>query len=534
MAETWRRTVLTFEAAREYADPVRDCAVVATFAGPSGEEILREAYWDGGRTYRVSFAPTVPGSWNWSLAAPADSGLDGLFGTLEAEPYRGELPIYRHGFLRVAENRRHLTYADGTPFLWLGDTHWAFATGERWEESNHPAMGSMFRGMVDRRAEQGFSVCQANLRANEADDRYWLDPDAEKPVPNVAFYQQELDRRMAYVADAGLVNALGFAWYDELLQPNGMERMKTLARYVVARYGALPVVWTLAGEVAGYDPAHREELIAGWDEVARVIESCDGYGHLQTAHYTTRRPMEEYYQDASWHDLTLGQAGHGDYLVGEGDYREFFSAHHEKPFVEGEAMYEGCSTLEENGSRQVTPAMVRRVAYMVMQLGGCGYTYGAQGIWDCVWDEAFFEDPANDVLVGMFNRFHWTWRDGIDAPGAVQLGHWKRFYEDVRFWELAPYERPGANGARWRKQPMATVSEQCDRIAAYYTEAARKPLRVEGLAAGEWTWRWFDSRTGEWGEPCSIALDGTWTLPPRPDCNDWCLTASKTERDKML
>lgn len=526
MAETWRQTTLTFEAAREYADPVRDCAVIATFAGPHGEEILREAYWDGGATYRVSFAPTCPGSWSWRVAAPADSGLDGLLGTLDVDLYAGDLPIYRHGFLRVSDNGRYLTYADGTPFLWLGDTHWAFSFLERWDESNHPAFASMFRGIVDQRVGQGFTVYQANLKADDGASLFWIDPEGDKAVPNVAFYQQELDRRMQYVADAGLVNALGLAWYGELLRPNGLERMKTLARYVVARYGALPVVWTLAGEVAGYDPARRDELIAGWREVAREIERCDAYGHLQTAHYTTRRPMETYYQDESWHDFTLGQAGHGDYRVGEGDYREFFSEHAGKPFVEGESFYEGCSTLEEHGSRPVTPDMVRRVAYLVMQLGGCGYTYGAQGVWDCVWDETYFDDPASDVAVGMFNRGHRTWKDGIDAPGAVQLGFWKRFYEDVRFWELAPYAEPGANPARWRKQPMVTVSERGDRLVAYYTEAARKPLTVEGLEPGEWTWRWFDPRTGVWGDPVSVALDGTWTLPTRPDWQDWALIAS--------
>lgn len=62
-------------------------------------------------------------------------------------------------------------------------------------------MTSQFRGMVDLRAEQGFTVYQTNLRSDMgAGDRYWIDGGMAKgveDVPNVAFYQRELDRRMA-------------------------------------------------------------------------------------------------------------------------------------------------------------------------------------------------------------------------------------------------------------------------------------------------------------------------------------------------
>ena len=45
-----------------------------------------------------------------------------------------------------------------------------------------------------------------------------------------------------------------------------------MARYMMARYGALPIVWTLAGEVAGYAPdPMRSRLIHDWREVALYI-----------------------------------------------------------------------------------------------------------------------------------------------------------------------------------------------------------------------------------------------------------------------
>lgn len=75
----------------------------------------------------------------------------------------------------------------------------------------------MFRGMADRRAAQGFTVYQTNLRSDPAfggnpsadrqTSRYWV-KDQLGTLPDVEFYQTELDRRMYYLADLGLVNAL--------------------------------------------------------------------------------------------------------------------------------------------------------------------------------------------------------------------------------------------------------------------------------------------------------------------------------------
>lgn len=300
-AEMWRPVILTFESACSFDNPFLDVEIWAEFTGPSGRVIRREAYWDGERIYRVSFAPTELGAWSYVIEAPEQTGLNGRTGNVEAVPYEGELDLYRHGFIRVADDSRMFAYSDGTPFFWLGDTHWEFAYRESWDTSNHPGMTSQFRGMVDLRVEQGFTVYQTNLRSDMgAGDRYWIDGGMAKgveDVPNVAFYQRELDRRMAYIADAGLVNALGQAWAFAILGEHAVEHQKHLARYLVARYGVYPMVWTLAGEVAGYRKEGRAAMLDGWREVALEIEARDGYGHLATAHYTNERPFADYYQD---------------------------------------------------------------------------------------------------------------------------------------------------------------------------------------------------------------------------------------------
>ncbi len=113
--------------------------VCATFTGPDGRTITREAFWDGGSTWRLRFAPTADGRWTWRTECSADSGLDGRSGTLDCVPYTGDVATYRHGFLRVSDDRRHLAYADGTPFFYLGDTHWQMPDTERVDACNDPS-----------------------------------------------------------------------------------------------------------------------------------------------------------------------------------------------------------------------------------------------------------------------------------------------------------------------------------------------------------------------------------------------------------
>lgn len=519
----WRQTILEFEIQYDYANPFKDVTIKAYFTGPSGLVIIREAYWDGARSYKVSFAPTELGTWCYSLEAEEKTGLNNLTGELECVEYKGALPIYQHGFLRVHPSRRYLTYNDGTPFFWLGDTHWEFAYKERFDESNHPHMDSMFKGMANKRVEQGFTVYQTNLRSDAVmggDTYYWSKTEHGK-VPNITFYQQELDRRMYYLADLGLVNALGFAWFMSILDQ--IELQKDLARYMIARYGALPIVWTLAGETAGYgDADEKKRCIDGWREVALYVEAMDSYNSLQTAHYTNERPFASYYQEEAWFDFTLNQAGHGDYPVSVSHYREFLEKYSQKPFIESECFYEFCSTLEENGTRLCTADMLRRVAYLSIQLGGCGYTYGAQGIWDNVWEK------GQSNLMKLFNRYDVTWYEAIEGIGAVQMGYMKKFYEKVHFEELYPYqgEKDDQSGNPFgKKLPLITITKDAKRAVLYYADTARKKCNLKGLNEANYSATWFDPRTGN----DSIAIKrfyaegGVWEIPVKPDEGDWLL-----------
>ena len=111
--ETWRATELAFEAGADYDATGADAVTFdAVFTHDSGEAIARPGFWDGGKTFRVRFAPTKPGRWSWSTICRGDAALDGKTGALEVKPYAGNLEIYKRGFVKAGS---HVEWKEGLP-----------------------------------------------------------------------------------------------------------------------------------------------------------------------------------------------------------------------------------------------------------------------------------------------------------------------------------------------------------------------------------------------------------------------------------
>lgn len=528
--EQWRAGIISFTSAVPFENPFLDVSIMAEFTGPSGREIKREAYWDGGQEYKVSFAPTELGRWEYHVSAPVATGLDGASGSLECVPYSGELPIYRHGFLKVGGQGRYLAHADDTPFFWLGDTHWGFVIREPWDIPEDGDETCTFPGMVDLRWKQGFTVYQSNLRTDGfmgVPTRFW-ESGREDDLPNIEYYQNEVDRRMNYIADKGFVNALGLSWFHMALN-GGLARQKNLARYIVARYGALPIVWTLAGEVAGYQDSVRQELIDNWREVALLIERLDGYDNLQTAHYTNERPFAEYYQAEPWFDFTMNQAGHGDFPICAKDYRAHRAKWPDKPFVESEAFYEFLISLEEHGGRVITADMMRRVSYIAMQCGGCGYTYGT---FPSPTRKQMEKNKGLNQPKGAFRNSNTPWEDMRDSDGVRQLGYMRNFYTKVQFAKLRPFmgclksNIPFTDDTLFGMfNPFITASEDMGTVVMYMTRQSQsRGSLISFLRNQEYQATWFNPRTGEYTDHESFyPICGKYEIPERPDSDDWLL-----------
>ncbi|MGN6762630.1 MAG: apiosidase-like domain-containing protein [Leifsonia sp.] len=526
-AAPWKPLELEFSSLRHYADPYSDVDVTVTFSAASGAILSRPAFWDGGVTWRVRFAPTEPGRWTYSTTATvrADTGLHGVAGAVDCFADDDGDVAASPGFLEAAPSGRHLRYRDGTPFFWLADTHWRFAW-ERWDEANKPGWSSQFRDTVDLRVRQGFTVYQGNLLSYSPPD-FWSAA-AGGPTIDVAFFRDVVDPRMAYIAEAGLVHALGIGWHhaaDE--DPAALTR---LARYVVARYGAYPVVWTLGGEVAGYDAARRADRIAAWRDVALAIRDIDDYHHPISAHLTNERPIAGYYQDEDWLTLTLNQLGHGDLDMDPSHWTEHLRRSPGRPLVEGESFYEGLISVEATGRRQVTDVMMRQVAYRAIQSGCCGYSYGAQGCWNAAWDQSEAESSWGSL----------PWYEGVDLPGGQQLGYLRQLYESLPWTALRPADHAftadsGINETFY--PPSVAADDSTSTVVIHFGETYRPDEGgglLQNLPQAAYRLEWFDPRTGERSTVAAEAapVDGRLPVPPPPSPEDWVLVASAIESEK--
>lgn len=115
----WTAYELDFTSSQDYSDPFWDVTVRAEFTAPSGSKHLVDAFWDGGRGWRLRFAPDEVGQWTWesNCSDTLNAGLHSRSGSFRCIPYTGDNPLYRYGPIKLSKNRRHMVHADGLPFF---------------------------------------------------------------------------------------------------------------------------------------------------------------------------------------------------------------------------------------------------------------------------------------------------------------------------------------------------------------------------------------------------------------------------------
>ena len=117
---------IRFQSETAYAEPFQDVVLEVDFKAPSGKTVAAPAFWAGDAAWCVRYASPETGTHSFRTRCSDERNLSlhGRVGTIEIEPYLGDNPLYRHGGIRIADDRRHFCHADGTPFFWLGDTWW--------------------------------------------------------------------------------------------------------------------------------------------------------------------------------------------------------------------------------------------------------------------------------------------------------------------------------------------------------------------------------------------------------------------------
>jgi hypothetical protein len=499
---------IRFESDVRYPQPFRDVSLDGVFTAPSGRTTEVPGFWAGDGVWCLRHASAEVGvhRFRTRCSDAGNAGLHGRSGELVVVPYTGANPLYRHGPIRVAPDRRHFCHADGTPFFWLGDTWWmGLCRRLGWPED--------FQRLAHHRKAQGFNVIQlvAGLypdmplfdeRGRSESGFCW---EKDLSAINPRFFD-EADQKMLHLVEQGLVPCILGAWgyYLPLL---GEDRMLLHWRYLMARWSALPVVLVAAGEqtLPWYlqNPAQKRvserQQKQDWSRVMAHMRAINGFGRLISTHPVTSAQASV--TDVSLLDFEMQQTNHGlptAHHAARG--REGWRQQPPMPVISAESRYEALEIQPPVTARDAREAFWAHT----LSSGLAGHTYGANGVWQVNTREQPFGASPSGLCWG-----HLPWDEAMHLPGASHIGQARRFIETLPWHGMRTQGLAGmrlADGLRawprlqrlaarlgWRQpapHPVAMVVNPPQSMALVYTvvqSAFDVPLRALRLPlAASW------------------------------------------------
>ena len=424
-------TELCFYSAGCYDDPFNQIDFQVRWTSPDGTEIIVPGFWAGKNCWKVRYSSSQIGTHCYTtLCNLPDSGLQGQTGSLEIDAYQGENPLYLHGSICRQGEETFLRHQDGTPFFWLADTWWMGLT----TRLSYP---DDFETMVKDRQEKGFSVVQ--IVAGLYPDMLPFDPrgkneagfpwDEQFHEINPAYFDIA-DRKIFSLIQHGITPCVVGSW-GFFMKFAGKETLKRHWRYLIARWGACPVAWCVAGEanMAFYDDdismeEHLKRSRQDWNDIASYIHSLDAFHRLVTVHPT--QYGHEQIQNEELLDLDMLQTGHGGVpsLVPTMQMVKKAVARKKLPVIDSEVCYEGiCGSSYSD---------VQRYAFLsCVFLGCCGHTYGANGIWQLNDKNCPYGVSPHGAQWGTT-----SWQEAYRLPGSQQLGYLKQYLTRFQWWRF--------------------------------------------------------------------------------------------------
>lgn len=447
--ETWKMTEIVFSSEKSYSNPVEEVEVTLILTG-CGRRYEIPCFWNGGNEWRARFACPIAGEYRIETMAtnPLDAGLNGNAFKVVCTEYSGELDVYKHGFVTTSAGEKYFTYNDGTPFFYLGDTHWSL--GDETAE--------MVKIITAKRAEQGFTVFQSEPIGASFD---MTDGITDADIAGFLSYDEKFD----IIANAGLThaNAEFFfpAYMSNLINNHGgfsdtlltdgdtsgydlsdtaKDYLKKAARYWVARYGAYPVMWTLGQETDAdfyaSDTNHPEWNSANnpYKLLAEYIAEYDCYDHPLSAHQENAgktTATNSVFNDVKEHNWFAAQWSPSK--TGKCNYeitRDYWYNSCGKPVIDYEGSYCGLWT-KNYGAR-----MQGWVAYLS---GMYGYGWGGHDTWSYlnIYDEENDSSDGVDTITSEEKKAA-TWETSLEYESSYQVGYMRNFLETTGWYNLIP------------------------------------------------------------------------------------------------
>ena len=430
---------------KKYADPFNEVKLHAVVTDPNGAKRKVPFFWGGGNLWRVRYSSPVIGVHTFvtKCSDVKNEDLHGVSGSIEVKPYGGANPLYEKGSIQRAGDKLYLEHRDNhEPFFWFADTWWmGLTTRLTWPTG--------FQQLTQDRLDKGFNVVQivAGLYpdmnpfeqrgANEAG--FPWDPDFKSINPA---YFDLADLKIQWLVERGITPCIVGCW-GFFVPFFGKENIMRHWEYLIARWGAYPVVWCGGGEAnmmfyqdmgAISEKDHLVKSRADWTDIMTFIKTTDPFERLLTIHPTQNG--HEQINDESLLALDMLQTGHSSFLSLVPTMKQVKKAVDRKklPVINDEVCYEGiCGTSLAD--------VQRYLFWSNVLIGCCGHTYGANGIWQ-----------LNSVGVPYGPSPHggtWgdtPWQEACHLPGSFQQGLGKKLLCELPWhkFEFRPdwIERP--------------------------------------------------------------------------------------------
>ena len=516
----WMKFEQDFTSSKDYGNALYDVKKFAVkFTSPTGRVKTVNGFWDGGRSWKVRFAPDELGTWAWESACSdqSNTGLNGIKGSFVSTPHASKQAIYQRGSLIRPKGAYHLSHADGTPFFWTGCTAWNGAlksTEQEWDTY-----------LADR-VRNGYNVIQFVTTQWRGGDKNSLGQVAFEGSGKISInpdFFRHLDGKVDKINEYGLVAAPVLLWALQHVQGRELspgyylpdDEAILLARYMVARYGGHQVVWVLGG-----DGKYTDQYEQRWKTIGRGVFG-DEHPGLVAQHPQGGSWIGEIYADEPWLDIIGYQSGHNNTegpvkMITLGKPAKMWDKLPARPLINMEPVYE---EIRPN----ITATDVRNASYWsVLATPTAGITYGANGIWP------WLREGEEILNHGSKGEGVSRWHASIKLPGSVQVGYLANAFRKLEWWNLKPApdllaEQPGEK----QFNHFVSVSRTDDgrTIVAYLPSPT--PIRLYNLAGSTWQAQWFNTATNQTSTAKVAQQKGVLEVVPPAGTGDMLLILQK-------
>ncbi len=422
---------------------------------------------------------------------------------------------FKHGSLKVSENKRFIEHEDGTPFFYLGDTAWELFHRLNREETEK---------YLENRRSKGFTVIQAVVLAEndglKTPNAYGEVPliDLDPARPNEKYFEH-VDFIVNKAEELGLYIGMLPTWGDKVTVEHGgagpvifnPQNAKVYGEFLGRRYKDKPIIWILGGD----RNVSSKDLFDIWKSMAEGLRKGDGNCHLITFHPRGGKSSSAWFQKEDWLSFNMYQSAHMEhfnkvYEFAEHDYR----LNPIKPFVDGEPAYEDIPVRFwefcnwENPLRVPAEVLdnerlikdrshfklgyftdydVRVHAYWDLLAGACGYTYGNNAIWQ------MFKKGGPVAIPCLYD-----WHESLDRPGADDMRYVKALFESRSFSKLIPDQSViYGNNPKDSTHIRASVASDGSFLLVYLAIGQPATVVTKKIAGQKINAWWYNPRNGE-------------------------------------